>query len=138
KVLLTFVAALVAFVFFRAHGVGDAFALLKGMAGLRGIESPRWPAWGATGIGFGQWLHLVVCRSAFAFQLAVPLVIVWCMPNSHQLMGRFSPALERAAERLPGAPAWRPSLRWTLAMLGVLAVCVAQLHGEVRFLYFQF
>jgi len=32
----------------------------------------------------------------------------------------------------------RPSLRWTVAMLGVLVFCVAQLHGEVRFLYFQF
>ena len=59
-------------------------------------------------------------------------------PNSHQLMGRFSPALDRAVEGLPAALTWRPSLRWTVAMFGVLVFCVAQLHGEVRFLYFQF
>nr|WKF59200.1 Peptidoglycan O-acetyltransferase [Paraburkholderia busanensis] len=138
NVLLTFVAALVAFAFFRAHGVGDALALLQGMAGLRGIEALDWPAWGASNLGFGAWLHLVAGRSTLALQIVALLAIVWCTPNSHQLMGRFSPALERAAEGLPAALSWRPSLRWSVAMLGVLVFCVAQLHGEVRFLYFQF
>jgi alginate O-acetyltransferase complex protein AlgI len=138
NVLLTFVAALVAFAFFRAHGVGDALALLQGMAGLHGIETLDWPAWGTANIGPAEWLHLVAGRSTLALQIAALLAIVWCTPNSHQLMGRFSPALERAAEGLPAALTWRPSLRWTVAMLGVLLFCVAQLHGEVRFLYFQF
>ncbi|MFL9953036.1 MBOAT family protein [Paraburkholderia nemoris] len=138
NVLLTFVAALVAFAFFRAHGVGDALALLQGMAGLRGIEAPDWPAWSTANMSLGGWLHLVAGRSTLALQIVALLAIVWCTPNSHQLMGRFSPALDRAAEGLPVALTWRPSLRWTVAMVGVLVFCVAQLHGEVRFLYFQF
>ncbi|MCX4151214.1 MBOAT family protein [Paraburkholderia madseniana] len=138
KVLLTFVAALVAFAFFRAHGVGDALALLQGMAGLRGIEALDWPAWSTANMGLGEWLHLVAGRSTLALQIVALLAIVWCTPNSHQLMGRFSPALDRAVEGLPAALTWRPSLRWTVAMFGVLVFCVAQLHGEVRFLYFQF
>ncbi|MEM5389102.1 MBOAT family O-acyltransferase [Paraburkholderia phymatum] len=138
NVLLTFTTVLVAFAFFRAHGVGDALALLQGMAGLHGIESPEWPAWGTANMDVFDGWHLVMGRSTLALQLGVLLAIAWGMPNSHQLMGRFSPALERAAERLPSALAWRPSLRWTLVMFGVLAVCLAQLHGEVRFLYFQF
>ncbi len=138
NVLLTFVAALVAFAFFRAHGVGDALALLQGMAGLRGIEAPDWPAWSTANMSLGGWLHLVAGRSTLGLQIVALLAIVWCTPNSHQLMGRFSPALDRAAEGLPAALTWRPSLRWTVAMVGVLVFCVAQLHGEVRFLYFQF
>ena len=138
NVLLTFVAALVAFAFFRAHGVGDALALLQGMAGLRGIEAPDWPAWSTANMRLGGWLHLVAGRSTLGLQIVALLAIVWCTPNSHQLMGRFSPALDRAAEGLPAALTWRPSLRWTVAMVGVLVFCVAQLHGEVRFLYFQF
>ncbi|CAE6842884.1 MBOAT family O-acyltransferase [Paraburkholderia nemoris] len=138
NVLLTFVAALVAFAFFRAHGVGDALALLQGMAGLRGIEAPGWPAWSTANMSLGGWLHLVAGRSTLGLQIVALLAIVWCTPNSHQLMGRFSPALDRAAEGLPAALTWRPSLRWTVAMVGVLVFCVAQLHGEVRFLYFQF
>ncbi|WP_028225498.1 MBOAT family O-acyltransferase [Paraburkholderia ferrariae] len=138
NVLLTFVAALVAFAFFRAHGVGDALALLEGMAGLRGIEPLGWPAWHAANLDAGSWLHLVTGRSMLALRIAVLLAIAWCLPNSHQLMGRFSPALERPAEGGPKLTRWRPSLGWTAAMVGVLAFCVAQLHGEVRFLYFQF
>ncbi|WP_345813653.1 MBOAT family O-acyltransferase [Paraburkholderia sp. PREW-6R] len=138
NVLLTFVAALVAFAFFRAHGVGDALALLQGMAGFHGFESPGWPAWDAAGMDFGAWLHLVAGRSTLALLIAGMLLIVWCAPNSHQLMGRFSPALERAAEGVPASLTWRPSLRWSIAMVGMLVFCVAQLHGEVRFLYFQF
>jgi D-alanyl-lipoteichoic acid acyltransferase DltB (MBOAT superfamily) len=138
SVLLTFVAALVAFAFFRAHGVPDAIALLQGMAGLRGFEVPGWPSYGVAQAGFGECLRLVAGRSTPALQIVAWLAIVWCMPNSHQLMGSFSPALEREAQSLPAAAAWRPSLRWTVAMLCVLLFCVAQLHSDVRFLYFQF
>lgn len=138
NVLLTFVAALVAFAFFRAHGVADALALLQGMAGLRGIEPLGWPAWHAANMDAATWLHLVAGRSVLALRIAALLAVVWCLPNSHQLMGRFSPALERPAERLSALLTWRPSMRWAVAMLGMLAICVAQLHGEVRFLYFQF
>lgn len=137
-VVLTFVAVLVSFAFFRAHGVGDALALLQGMAGVRGIESPGWPAWHAANMDAGTWLHLVAGRSMLALRIAALLAIVWCLPNSHQLMGRFSPAPGRPADGLSAVPTWRPSMGWTVAMLGVLVLCVAQLHGEVRFLYFQF
>jgi alginate O-acetyltransferase complex protein AlgI len=138
SVLLTFVAALVAFAFFRAHSVGDALALLKGMAGLRGIEPLDWPAWNTPNMDALTWLHLVAGRSMLALRIGALLLVVWCLPNSHQLMGRFSPALERPAEHVPAWLTWRPNLRWTVAMLGTLLFCVAQLHGEVRFLYFQF
>ncbi|RFU48095.1 MBOAT family protein [Paraburkholderia sp. DHOC27] len=141
NVLLTFLAALIAFVFFRAHGVADALALLKGMAGLHGIESFDWPAWptrGAVHMNALDWLRIVLGRSTLALQIAALLLIVWCMPNSHQLMGRFSPALERSAERAGAWLNWRPSPGWTVAMLAVLFFSLAQLHGEVRFLYFQF
>jgi alginate O-acetyltransferase complex protein AlgI len=138
NVLLTFVAALVAFAFFRAHGVGDAVALLQGMLGMRGIESPGWPAWGAMNMDALEWLHLVVGRSILALMIVAMLAIVWCLPNSHQIMGRFSPALERSAERAGAFLTWRPALGWSVAMVAVLLFGLAQLHGEVRFLYFQF
>lgn len=138
SVLLTFVAALVAFAFFRAHGVDDAVALLQGMAGLRGVEAPGWPPFDAAQAGLGDWLRLVAGRSMPGLQIVVLLAIVWCMPNSHQLMGRFSPALDRAVENPSGVAVWRPSPAWAAVMTGLLLFCVAQLHGEVRFLYFQF
>jgi hypothetical protein len=81
------------------------------MVNMRGIESPDWPAWGAEGISLGDWLHLVAGRSMFALKIVVLLAIAWFIPNSHQLMGRFSPAFEPGPENPPVALTWRPSLR---------------------------
>ena len=137
SVLTTFMAALVAFVFFRAHGVGDACAMLKAMAGLHGFEPIAWPALDVDSSGL-SWLRLALGRVMPAPYLALLLAIAWFAPNSHELMGRFSPALERASEAAPMALRWSPSWRWTAAVVALLLVCAAQLHGEVRFLYFQF
>ncbi|PMS35758.1 D-alanyl-lipoteichoic acid acyltransferase DltB (MBOAT superfamily) [Trinickia symbiotica] len=140
NVLVTFVAVLVAFVFFRAHGMDDAWALLKGMLGLRGIESiDAWPIGHASiDIGALEVLRLTLGRTLPALQIAALLAIAWFAPNSHQLMGRFSPALDRAALDVPAWLVWRPSWRWAVVTFALLFVCAAQLHGEVRFLYFQF
>ncbi len=138
NVLLTLVAALIAFAFFRAHGVGDAWALLQGMAGARGIESIHLPSIGEAGGSTADWLRIILGRSIPLLQMTALLAIVWCMPNSHQMMGRFSPVLERSAEGVSAVLSWRPSPVWAAIMVCVLGVCVAQLHGEVRFLYFQF
>ncbi len=138
NVLITFVAVLVAFVFFRAHGMEDAFALLKGMAGLRGIESIDALPIGQTGVDVLESLRLTLGRALPALQIAALLAIAWFAPNSHQLMGRFSPALDRAALDVPAWLVWRPSWRWAVVTFALLFVCAAQLHGEVRFLYFQF
>ena len=54
------------------------------------------------------------------------------------IFSRFSPALERSANATASRFGWRPSLRWSVVVIGLLLVCLAQLHGEVRFLYFQF
>lgn len=137
SVLMTFVAALAAFVFFRAHGVGDALAMLAGMAGAHGFAPGDWPPFDAAPGVFG-WLRLALARAAPAPQLALLLAIAWFAPNSHEWMGRFSPALERVSNAVPARLAWSPSWRWTAVVALTLLVCAAQLHGEVRFLYFQF
>ncbi|MGG1945559.1 MBOAT family O-acyltransferase [Trinickia sp. NRRL B-1857] len=133
----TFVAALVAFVFFRAHGVSDALAMLKAMAGMRGLGANAWPPLDAGVHGFA-WLRLALGRTMPAPLVALALAIAWFAPNSHEWMGRFSPALERASGAVPARLAWFPSWRWTAVVVLLVLVCAAQLHGEVRFLYFQF
>lgn len=137
SVLTTFLATLMAFVFFRAHGVADACAMLKAMIGLHGFEPIAWPALHVDSNAL-SWLRLAMGRVMPAPYLALLLAIAWFAPNSHEWMGRFSPALERASEAAPMALRWSPSWRWTAAVVVVLLVCAAQLHGEVRFLYFQF
>ncbi|MBN4668562.1 MBOAT family protein, partial [Pandoraea nosoerga] len=97
-----------------------------------------WPAWGEAGMSGLEWLRIVLGRSMLALQIVLMLAIVWCLPNVHQWMGRFSPALERPANAAAARFGWRPSLRWSVVIVALLLFCMAQLHGEVRFLYFQF
>ncbi|MGG1947196.1 hypothetical protein AB1286_20705 [Trinickia sp. NRRL B-1857] len=117
--------------------VSDALAMLKAMAGMRGLGANAWPPLDAGVHGFA-WLRLALGRTMPAPLVALALAIAWFAPNSHEWMGRFSPALERASGAVPARLAWFPSWRWTAVVVLLVLVCAAQLHGEVRFLYFQF
>ncbi|VVE27460.1 membrane bound O-acyl transferase MBOAT family protein [Pandoraea capi] len=144
-VVLTFLCVVFALLFFRAHSTHDAFTLIGSMLGLKGLESlapmlyplqalthadPSWTA--------GDLMRLFVERWSQGLLILGMLVVVWCAPNSNQIMNVYSPALEGPA---PGAPRWlqwRPTLAWTVLSMGVLAYAALNLHKTARFLYFQF
>ncbi len=137
-VLVTFVAVVVAFAFFRASGVQDATALLQGMAGLHGFEAWQWPGLVLHEVGGFEGWRLLLGRHLLVLYLSLMLLIVWLAPNTHQILGRFSPALARADEaRLPWLR-WKPTLPWLAVLVVTLFFCLIHLHRETRFLYFQF
>jgi alginate O-acetyltransferase complex protein AlgI len=131
----TFLAVVIAWVFFRAETVESASSLLASMAGAHGFSSnlPRF--------------HLGTVWSS-----VVPLLfVVWFLPNTHQLLGRFEPTLEYAEGKTPaksrwtlGAPAssqggafvWRPYVAWVLAALAISSVLGLSRVSE--FIYWQF
>jgi hypothetical protein len=137
-VLLTFVAVMAAFSFFRASNVHDAWSLLRAMAGLQGVEAVQWPHQELSEMGELQDWRLLMGRHLLAIQLALLLAVVWLAPNSHQILGHFSPALARVQEAGVQWLRWRPSWGWLIAFLAVLWICLMHLHRESRFLYFQF
>ncbi|WP_230681631.1 hypothetical protein [Paracidovorax cattleyae] len=106
------------------------------MAGLRGVE-PLGGALGLTLDGALPW-RVLAGRHLLVVYLALLLAIVWLAPNSHQILGQFSPALARPQEARPAWMRWRPNAAWLAATLAVLFLCLANLHRETRFLYFQF
>ena len=118
KVLAVYLAALVAFTFFRAHSTQAATHLLAGMAGLHGI-GPSLPLSAAAG-------------------LAVLLAIVWGCPNTQQIMSRFEPALGRAIANPYPRLAWSPTTTWAVVSGAIAALGVLALGGTTEFLYFQF
>ena len=118
KVLAVYVAALVAFTFFRADSVGDAMELLAGMTGLHG--------WG------GTVPRMVVMQCTFL------LAIVWFAPNTQQMMTRYEPALGRAIANQSNALTWSPAIKWAVAAGGIAALGILALGGTTEFLYFQF
>jgi alginate O-acetyltransferase complex protein AlgI len=72
--IVTFLAVVVAWVFFRAEGFRAAFRMVGGMIGMNGIAtSGQAPS------------HLA--------ELLILLVMVWMLPNSQELLARFRPTL---------------------------------------------
>jgi alginate O-acetyltransferase complex protein AlgI len=118
KVVSVYLAALIAFAFFRAASTGSALHLLAGMAGAHGLGE-------------------IIPRTTL-LQIAVLFAIVWFAPNTQQIMSKYEPSLGRINANRYGLLTWLPASRWalvagTLAALGILA-----LGGTTEFLYFQF
>lgn len=118
KVAMVYVAALVAFAFFRSPSVAAALDLLAGMVGLHGIGT-------------------AVPLSSTA-QLAVLFAIVWGMPNTQQIMCRCEPALGKTPMNPYSWFTWQPSLSWALACGIIAALGILAIGGTTEFLYFQF
>jgi alginate O-acetyltransferase complex protein AlgI len=127
---LTFLAVVVAWVYFRAPTLSSANAMLLSMADVSSI-----------GRGVGQAVSFDGVRAAAT--LGVLLAIALALPNTQQFMGRFRPGWE-FREGLPGGMVW---LQWRpnwLAAVTLGCVTVWMLANIVfikrvsDFIYFQF
>ena len=150
KLLLTHLAVIVSLIFFRAPSVGTALDLLAGMIGLHGTGPVAVPAsllaqLGASGDALvargaaaGISARDFAAAAAHAFWIAGLYAVVWGLPNTQQIMRRFTPALGRIQPGPFEALTWQPSPGWAFA-IGVLA-CAGTLaiSGTSEFLYFQF
>lgn len=150
KLLLTYLAVLVASIFFRAPSAGRALALLAGMIGLHGYDTIDIPATLVAQLGeLGERAvatHFVIGVTPANFAASIGhvawivclYVIVWGLPNTQQIMRRFNPALGR----IPPGPlerfAWQPSRSWAVALGVAACVGVLAISGTTEFLYFQF
>jgi alginate O-acetyltransferase complex protein AlgI len=145
---LTFLAVVVAWVFFRSNSFGAAERVLTGMCGVNGFTLPGDFADVMTHLVLGPVLrHLAWAPSPLSILvgvLAAQGVIVWFAPNTQQIMGRFNRALNPYPESVEQPPMlaipWRPSVGMVvlagalfgLSLLGLLTAL------PPRFLYFQF
>ena len=142
---LTFVAVVVAWVVFRASDMHAATAMLKAMAGINGVVLPDFwlPKWGA----FGQWLavHGVVfgdtrdlVTGGLINWIWILLLVVWCAPNTQQLLVAHGPALDLPAAMRAARVAWRPTAAFAAMAVTLFILSLFNLHRQSEFLYFQF
>jgi alginate O-acetyltransferase complex protein AlgI len=156
RVVLTYLAVLLAQVFFRAASVADAIALLAGAVGLHGYDLPlsvagfRLVRFGAAGtflyhhgiiaLSATHALWDTVTKPLLSNSLLIfgLMVIAWGTPNSTQLLGESSTALQK----IPGTQwrflLWKPNLQWATAIGLALYFVLTRLNQPGRFLYFQF
>lgn len=118
KVLAVYIAALVAFAFFRAESTEAALHLLSGMVGANGFGVP---------IAHSTLLHLLIL-----------FVVIWFAPNTQQIMSRYEPALGRVTLNPYRLLNWAPSLQWGMITGVLMLVGILALGGTTEFLYFQF
>jgi alginate O-acetyltransferase complex protein AlgI len=122
--LLTFVAVVVGWVFFRAETLPAAFAILDGMAGLNGISKADPYYFGAPQLK----------------GLLIMFVVAWGLPNAQQLLHRYRPVLETypVDARQPGRLTWKPGAAWALFTSALFLAAVINLTRVSEFLYYQF
>ncbi|MGI9305284.1 MAG: MBOAT family O-acyltransferase [Gammaproteobacteria bacterium] len=151
--LITFLAVVVGWVFFRAESFAAASSILQAMAGANGfILPPAYFDYLNKLAPLGYWLQAVGWR----FENAVPyfggaeqlalfafsFVVVWGLPNTHQLMGRYAPGLDiyerKEQQGLISLPQWQP-VPWIAVCVVTAAVwSVFSMDRISEFLYYQF
>ena len=131
KVALTYLAVLVAQVFFRASNVHTAFRLLAGMTGVYGfsVHAPNEVTVDVTTP------HLAAMHVVFLFVL---FLVAWFMPNSLQIVSKFNPTLSDIRPDSPVAFRGNRSVYWALGLGFVSAIALLEITGMTEFLYFRF
>jgi D-alanyl-lipoteichoic acid acyltransferase DltB (MBOAT superfamily) len=149
-VTLTFLAVTVAWVFFRSPDLPTAIGLLKGMAGIHGMELPAalvarlgflQPLLESLGIGtfLGGTTRFVMTWG----WVTLAAFIAFALPNTQEIMRRFAPALEDPRATMAPSLAlarltWAPRLGWAGVIGFLLAAGLVSLSRPTEFLYFQF
>jgi alginate O-acetyltransferase complex protein AlgI len=141
---VTFIAVVLAWVFFRATTLSGALDMLAGMGGAHGVGLPD-----AIGARLGP-LHAWLAQAGVHFYagggeqfvatwswVALAAFIAFCCPNTQQWHARLRPAIERVRS---ADPRLHFSLRpfWAVGLGLASAACILALSRPSEFLYFQF
>jgi alginate O-acetyltransferase complex protein AlgI len=133
--VLTFLAVVVAWVFFRAKTLGGAQHMLFYLLGLETTH----PAYVSPGVVRLMDLPLLVGEQSLLLfgggAVALSLAFALFLPNVPQLFGY------REYRRKPEQAAflgWRPNFAWALLIALALVISLFGMWQRVEFLYFQF
>ncbi len=136
---ITFIAVVIAMVFFRAPNVGDAMVVLNSMAGLNGVSF-------SDGAMFSN--GLLADPANGILLIAGLLTIALCFPNTHQWMAKYAPALGFSHDKPKHQPKWvnllwrnlqwTPTQPWAAVTAAAAVASFLGLAQVSEFIYFQF
>jgi D-alanyl-lipoteichoic acid acyltransferase DltB (MBOAT superfamily) len=149
---VTFLAVVVAWVFFRADSFDAAEKMLLAMSGINGVVLPETyqgylkaylslDTWALEhGIEFGPMKYYAGIKQPI--YIAILLVIAWAFPNTQQIMSRYNPSLyiyeDKHGDYHASWLQWSPVVRWAL-LIAILAVwSLIEMNEVSEFLYYQF
>jgi alginate O-acetyltransferase complex protein AlgI len=134
--VITFLAVVVAMVFFGAPSMAVALITLKGMAGFAGLGLP------AASVA-NSWLDMHQMRTLGAYSVLL-LTLALAAPNSLQVLGWESEGgtagTTRAAAKFMGVLPiqWHGSIVWAGIVAALALIAVYRIGGPSEFLYWQF
>ena len=151
--VVTFVAVVVGWVIFRAESFPAAISILQGMSSANGFALPSsYLEFYNHLLPIGDWL----AAQGWSFTeqvmyfggleqvtiLASLLLWTWFLPNTYQIMGKYSSALDISLV-VPSRHGftwicWAPNKVYALLVFLALFVIVFRLVATSEFLYFQF
>jgi D-alanyl-lipoteichoic acid acyltransferase DltB (MBOAT superfamily) len=144
--VLTLLAVMVAWVFFRATDLTTAMDVLSGLSGANGIDLPAWSKarldWlAATGLQLRfegiRWIDFGSATQLPLLLLGVILALFF--PNSQEIMGGLRPQFDTANIVIKNQLIlWRPNWAWVSIVSALFLACVFSLNRVTEFLYFQF
>jgi len=142
---LTFLAVVVAWVYFRADSIHSAHIILHKMFSFDADDYSKGYLSAIKSSTPIIWLSLLTPQ--LPLTRVVPLLLALCgaiaffAPNSLQLVPSFQPASHIYAEHnqtLPTRMQWQPSLRWAFFLASLSFMAILGLSGISEFIYFQF
>ena len=136
---LTFLAVVLAWVFFRAETLDSAMVMLTAMTGGYGLDLPHgWSS--AVGRADGMFPNTTVDWNMGVIAIFASAGIALIMPNVFDLYHKHLPA--DVNQRVPRDEAplflWNPTLRWAVVSVLLLGYALLALNEPSEFLYFQF
>jgi alginate O-acetyltransferase complex protein AlgI len=142
---LTFIAVVIAWVFFRALTFDGAITMLEGMAGMNGVSLPAAIAHRMGGLaetlqGFGVQFNTGGGNEfllAWGWIMALA-AIAFLLPNTQEIMRRYRPALDFGRAVFRSKLDWRPTPGWIVVSALLFALGILSLPEVSVFLYFQF
>jgi alginate O-acetyltransferase complex protein AlgI len=120
---LTFVAVVVAWVFFRSDDVGAAVQMLFAMAGRNGVAGSE----------------LLDSAGGLVISTAL-LAVAWLAPNTQEITGYVGPESDHEASEVhrPPAMGWQLSAGWAMAVGCLFGIALMLMSKVSEFIYFQF
>lgn len=146
--VLTFLAVLVAWIFFRAEDPSEAMRLMAGMVGANGVYVSGDPLFFKSSpslMGLCGWFGWQADPQFILLVALIGLgVFVSVLPNSQQLLARMEPGILTYGKKIEELPmvfrglAWRPSIGWLVLTLSLFLWCLLNLSNVSSFLYKDF
>ncbi len=122
---ITFIAVVIAWVFFRAESLEGAMTILNAMSGLSGSAGPQ-----------------QAIEAKQVAMIAVLLLIAWFGPSTQEIMSRYKPAFEVYKKKITSPQRtwyeWHPSALWAFTTFLIACSALSVISKESEFLYFQF